>query len=173
MELEKLREDMERMEEERELMVAEVEAQIERALASMLVDDEDNVIYRSQSRPTSRSSRIASPIGARSRSAPGSRRHSFSAVDGLPAVRDSFATVDTILAEHAQREKRSMAEEAIEEELSDHRPKEEKPRTELSKKKSKHFDDIDPLDAGISEKSDRIAQKVLQIQQKVCPLRRR
>jgi len=163
------------MEEERELMVAEVEAQIERALASMLVDDEEGAMYRSQSRPTSRGSRMATPIAVRSRSAPGSRRASFTAADMAPPMMDSFAPGGIAEHTHVLRESRSMVEEAIEEER-DEREKEEREKAakdrkdqqkELSKKKSRNFEDMDPLDAGISEKSDRIAQKVLQIQQKV------
>lgn len=161
-ELEKLREDMERMEDEREQMVAEVEAQIERALASMMIDDEDNIIYRSQSRPLSRHSRIASPEAARSRSAPGSRRPSFTAADLIPHPRDSYTTEGSTIADHSDlaREKRSTLDETIEEEEIPARSKE-------AIKKSKQFDDMDPLDATLSEKNDRIAQKVLQIQQKV------
>jgi len=123
---------------------------------------------------------MASPIAARSRSAPGSRRASFTASDMAPPMRDSFATDGTLISEHAHvlRERRSMIEQAIDEELSDepteqneqneqNESQKEQKDKELSKKKSRNFEDMDPLDAGISEKSDRIAQKVLQIQQKL------
>ena len=54
-ELEKMRDTMDTMEQERADMVAEVEAQIEKALASMAVDIEDSDEY-DDSRPGSRMS---------------------------------------------------------------------------------------------------------------------
>ena len=81
-ELEEMRNTMEKMEEERAEMIAEVEAQIERALANMAVDAEDSEY--GGSRPSSRLS---------SRSAPGSYA-AFSRSRGLR----SFGT-DSTLAE--------------------------------------------------------------------------
>jgi nicotinamide N-methyltransferase len=67
LELQQMRETMERMEEERAEMVAEVEAQIERALASLasMAVDTDDLDYGS-SRPDSRLSNVS---GTSSRSA--------------------------------------------------------------------------------------------------------
>ena len=58
-ELEQMREQMEQMEDERAQMIAEVEAQIERALAHMAVDAEDSDY--GGSRPSSRMSSRSAP----------------------------------------------------------------------------------------------------------------
>ncbi|KAI9572960.1 DENN domain-containing protein [Boletus coccyginus] len=124
-ELERMRETMERMEQERAEMVAEVEAQIERALASMAVDVDE------------------SDYGGELSSRPGSRMSARSVVS------------------KPERETDTITEE------------EEAP---LSPTKKKRFsatqsevvqDGMMAVDEGISERSDKIAQKVLQIQQKL------
>ncbi len=76
-ELEQMREMMDRMEEERAEMVAEVEAQIERALTSMAVDFDDSD-YAS-SRPVSRLSNISG-----TRSPPSERRRKVAASAVVP-----------------------------------------------------------------------------------------
>jgi nicotinamide N-methyltransferase len=163
LELQRMRETMERMEEERAEMVAEVEAQIERALASMAVDIDDSD-YGS-SRPDSRLSNIS---GTRSRrpSDAAKTRHlrsfgtestlaesygeDIEAVEqeGLPAHDKVERQTDTIVEDDEEepvaRTKRFSASEV------------DAPQ-----------DGMTAVDEGISQKSDKIAQKVLEIQQKV------
>jgi len=163
-----MRDTMDNMEQERAEMVAEVEAQIEKALASMAVDIEDSDEDDSElgSRVSSPSiSRLSRPNSRTSRS----RRTSDA---GTRKQLRSFATESTLvesydtLREEAQAKLDLSKEEVIEEE--DEAPP--------SPSKSKRFsasggevqqDGMTAVDEGISERSDRIAQKVLQIQQKV------
>lgn len=137
-------------------MVEEVEAQIERALASMAVDMEpEDSDY--DSRPGSPRS-----VGSRSRSRPTSRRTSNA---GQPFPMRSFGTEST-LAEAYEEDTPRANHDVIEEE-------EEPP---VSPTKKKRFsatageapqDAMTAVDEGIHDTSDRIAQKVLQIQEKV------
>src|SRR6201996_4148920 len=157
-----MRNEMERMEEEREQMVAEVEAQIERALASMMIgDDDDDEGYRSFSRPISPRLPVAFPL--RSRSAPGSRRPSFTQAFNRPP-RDSFATDTTAAEPMPSIHDRLAAADGVaieeEEEESDAVPKIK------AKANAAPQPQEDEMDSGITEKSDRIAKKVLQIKQK-------
>ena len=166
LELESMRESMDKMELERAEMVAEVEAQIERALASMAVgmDDSDYASSRSHSRMSNMSN-----------SSSLSRRASDSSKSRLLR---SFAT-DSTLAESYE------GEEVLEEDHTVTRstprengtiPEVEEADSEPSAPKKKRFsasdmevaqDGMTAVDEGISQKSDRIAQKVLEIQQKV------
>ncbi|KAL4069616.1 hypothetical protein V8B97DRAFT_597959 [Scleroderma yunnanense] len=171
-ELQRMRETMDRMEEERAEMVAEVEAQIERALASMAVDvDESDYCEDLSSRPGSRMSASArSASGARSRRASdavktnddegvGSRLRSVGTESTLA---ESFGGMDdTLVHSKTDRDTTTITEE---EEIS------------VSPSRKKRFsatqeevvqDGMMAVDEGISERSDRIAQKVLQIQQKL------
>ncbi|KAG9314368.1 DENN domain-containing protein [Chiua virens] len=172
-ELERMRDTMERMEQERAEMVAEVEAQIERALASMAVDvDESDYGGEISSRPASRMSASArSASGTRSRRASdavksttqestGSRLRSFGTESTLAEAYERGMD-DTLVASKPERETDTIAEE------------EEAP---VSATKKKRFsatqsetvqDGMMAVDEGISERSDKIAQKVLQIQQKL------
>ena len=169
-ELERMRDTMEHMELERAEMVAEVEAQIERALASMAVDvDESDYGGELSSRPGSRMSGSArSASGTRSRRASdavksennGSRLRSFGTESTL-AEEYERGMDDTLVASKSERETETITEE------------EEAP---VSPTKKKRFsatqsevvqDGMMAVDEGISERSDKIAQKVLQIQQKV------
>jgi nicotinamide N-methyltransferase len=171
-ELERMRDTMERMELERAEMVAEVEAQIERALASMAVDvdvDESDYSEELSSRPDSRMSTSArSTSGTRSRRTSdamknennGSRLRSFGTESTL-AESYERGMDDTLVASKSERETDTITEE------------EEAP---VSPTKKKRFsatqnevvqDGMMAVDEGISERSDKIAQKVLQIQQKV------
>jgi hypothetical protein len=167
-ELQTMRETMETMEIERAEMVAEVEAQIEKALASMAVDIEDESDeYDSQpgSRVSSRpGSRLSRPSSRTSRS----RRTSDA---GMRKQLRSFATESTLVEsydpvrEEAPAKLELSMEEAIEEE--DEAPlSPTKKRFSASGGEGQH-DGMTAVDEGISERSDRIAQKVLQIQQKV------
>jgi hypothetical protein len=154
-----MKDTMEKMEIERAEMVAEVEAQIERALASMAVDLEESD-YAS-SRPQSR---LSSVSGIQSRRA-------SDAETRAKALR-SFAT-DTTLAEKAEEdevqdvqvdEKVPTTVVETEEEGPSSSPK--KKRFSASEVDIPH-DGMNAVDEGISIKSDKIAQKVLEIQQKV------
>ncbi|TCD71538.1 hypothetical protein EIP91_008919 [Steccherinum ochraceum] len=160
-ELEQMKNTMEKMEEERAEMIAEVEQQIESALASMAVDmDGGDSEYGS--RPSSRMS---------SRSAPSTlRRPSESRARPMR----SFSTESTLAESYSgesmelpvNKDVRSSTVEEVEEE-------EEVP---VSPSKKKRFsathgdlpqDGMTAVDEGISQKSDKIAQKVLQIQRKL------
>ncbi|KAJ7492622.1 DENN domain-containing protein [Mycena latifolia] len=160
-ELERMRETMDKMEQERAEMVAEVEAQIERALASMAVDIDSD--YDGSSRPSSRlSSRPGSRMSSRS------RRTSDA---GAKRPLRSFGTESTLAEsyEEADLGKRIDRE-------TDTIPEGEEEETPASPNRKKRFsaseadlpqDGMNAVDEGISEKSDRIAQKVLEIQQKL------
>nr|GAT44186.1 predicted protein [Mycena chlorophos] len=157
-ELERMRETMEKMEQERAEMVAEVEAQIERALASMAVDIESD--YGS-SRPSSRASSLpSSRATSRSRRGSETKRplRSFSTDSTLADEYQASAVVSKPLDRETQ-----TIPEAEEEEI---------PASPRSKRFS--VTDVDAqqdgmiaVDESISLKSDRIAQKVLEIQQKL------
>lgn len=170
-ELEGMRDTMERMEQERAEMVAEVEAQIERALASMAVDvDDSDYGGEFSSRPGSRMSSARSASGTRSRRTSdavkngsqensGSRLRSFGTESTLAEAYER-GTDDTLVASK-ERETDTIAEEE---------------ETPVSPSKKKRFsathsevvqDGMMAVDEGISERSDKIAQKVLQIQHKV------
>lgn len=172
-ELERMRETMERMEQERAEMVAEVEAQIERALASMAVDiDESDYGGELSSRPGSRMSASArSASGTSSRRASdavksgshennGSRLRSFGTESTLAEAYERGMD-DTLVAGKSERETDTITEE------------EETPASPTKKKRFSATqsetvqDGMMAVDEGISERSDKIAQKVLQIQQKV------
>ncbi|KAF7784321.1 hypothetical protein Agabi119p4_486 [Agaricus bisporus var. burnettii] len=155
-ELAQMKETMEKMEIERAEMVAEVEAQIERALASMAVDLEESDY--TASRPQSR---LSSTSGLRS-------RRSSDAGTKVKALR-SFAT-DSTLAEKNEEdveEKEEMGEkEPPENTQSDSSPLPRKKRFSASDVDIPQ-DGMNAVDEGISLKSDKIAQKVLEIQQKL------
>ncbi|KAF7347836.1 DENN domain-containing protein [Mycena venus] len=153
-ELERMRETMEKMEQERAEMVAEVEAQIERALASMAVDIESDYDGNDSSRPSSRlSSRPASRA-----SRPGSRRASDAAKRPLR----SFGTESTLAESY---EAADLDMERVKAAKLD-RETGTIPEAEGEEEETP-CDGMNAVDEGISQKSDRIAQKVLQIQQKL------
>ncbi|KAF9076301.1 AEX-3 domain-containing protein [Rhodocollybia butyracea] len=165
-ELSKMREAMETMELERADMIAEVEAQIERALASMAVGEDDS----DYSRPSSRLSNVS---GTTSRS----RRPSDA---GKSKHLRSFATESTLAESYGdgelprpflaptERANGTIQEDREEEEDAN------ADAVELTKKKRFSASELDApqdgmgaVDQGITEKSDKIAQKVLEIQTKL------
>lgn len=164
-ELDQMKETMDRMEQERAEMVAEVEAQIERALASMAVDFESDY-----SRPGSRLSSAAGSISRRPSDASAGVKHrqlrSFGTESTLAESYDdegAGAQVTTHDVTSKIREATTIKEE----------DEGEQPLTP-SKKKRFSASDLDgqqdgmnAVDEGISFRSDKIAQKVLEIQQKV------
>lgn len=158
------------MERERAEMVAEVEAQIERALQSMAMDIEADIDdfdeEEEESRPPSRMSNASSATRI--------RKVSEASKVTMKQLR-SVATESTLAESYgadgeesaaAPAERHTDAIEEVEEE-------EEAP---LSSSKRKRFsthqaevpqDGMTAVDEGISQKSDKIAQKVLEIQHKV------
>lgn len=164
-ELEKMRDAMVKMEQERLEMVAEVEAQIERALQSMQVDLDDDSDY--ESRPVSRmSSHSASGTRTPHRKHSDAARHKQLRSYGTESTLVDYDLKDDVLPSIDR-----PTDTVIEEE------EEETPPEPISPSKKKRFsatevqegpqDAMVAVDEGISEKSDRIAQKVLQIQRKV------
>lgn len=156
-ELSRMKETMERMEMERAEMIAEVEAQIERALASMAVDMDESEYG---SRPTSRMSSRSAPNMRRS----GSRSRplrSFSTDSTLAESYSHGALREEGVSKHPHRT--STVPEMPEPEDSD-----------STSKKKKRFsagrgeqDAMTAVDEGINQKTDKIAQKVMQIQRKL------
>lgn len=148
---------MERMELERAEMIAEVEQQIERALASMAVDVDESEYG---SRPNSRLS---------SRSAPSTMRRSSSRTRPLRSFSTDSTLADSFSgAVKEETSKRASTVPEVDE------PQEEE--IDLTNTKKKRFsggradavtDSMAAVDEGISLKSDKIAQKVFQIQRKV------
>ena len=162
-----MRATMEKMEEERAEMIAEVEAQIERALEHMAVDVDDSDY--GGSRPSSRLSTRSAPStsGGGGYRFPGDTRtrplRSFSTESTLA---ESFAHGDDMIK--TERVTGTVMEEEEEPE-SDEREKgmEKKKKRFSAGADVEHHDGMKAVDEGISQKSDKIAQKVLQIQRKV------
>jgi nicotinamide N-methyltransferase len=167
-ELQKMRDTMDTMEQERADMVAEVEAQIEKALASMAVDIEDSD-EDDDSRPGSRMS--SSSVGRPSRPNSRASRSRRTSDAGTRKQLRSFGTESTlvetyeIMREEAQGKLELAKEEVIEEE--DEAPQSPTKKNRFSASGDGQQDGMTAVDEGISERSDRIAAKVLQIQQKV------
>ncbi|KAJ7706185.1 AEX-3 domain-containing protein [Mycena rosella] len=167
-ELERMRDTMEKMEQERAEMVAEVEAQIERALASMAVDVDSDY---DGSRPNSR---LSSRPGSRSRS----RRTSDADAHGAKWPLRSIGTEST-LAESEYEETGLEGDVGFGKRMDRQTgtiPEDDEEETPASPNRKKRFsaserdlpqDGMNAVDEGISLKSDRIAQKVLEIQQKL------
>ncbi|KAI0033185.1 AEX-3 domain-containing protein, partial [Vararia minispora EC-137] len=150
-ELQRMREAMETMEQERAAMVAEVEAQIERALASMAVDIDSDYDSRPPSRASSRS-RSRRPDDA------GARMRSFGTDSTLV---EAYAELDGAGAEFTKSTLLGVKEEEDEQPLTPSRAK------RFSAIAGGGPDVMQAVDEGITERSDNIAKKVLQIQQKV------
>ncbi len=166
-ELERMRDTMEKMELERAEMVAEVEAQIERALASMAVgmDDSDYASSRSHSRSSNVSGSSTS-----------SRRPSDSSKSRYLR---SFATESTLAESYDEEiDDAPEADQTVTKPISRETGtivEDDEAETTASKKKRFSASDMEiahdgmtAVDEGISQKSEKIAQKVLEIQQKVC-----
>jgi EEF1A N-terminal glycine/lysine methyltransferase len=173
-ELEKMKETMERMEEERAEMVAEVEAQIERALQSMAVDIDDSD-YEDNSRPSSRlSSRPSSRLSNTSTTHTRTRKASEVTMRQLRSFpTDSTLTesydsgVEGTLSSKVDRQNGTIEEGEEEEETPEHSISAAKKKRFSATQADMPQDGMTAVDEGISQKSDKIAQKVLEIQQKV------
>ncbi|TFK93444.1 hypothetical protein K466DRAFT_478652 [Polyporus arcularius HHB13444] len=161
-ELEQMRANMEKMEEERAEMIAEVEAQIERALEHMAVDVDDSDY--GGSRPSSRLSSRSAPStyrrGNDSRSRP---LRSFSTESTLA---ESFADGDDMVKTERVTNTVVEEEEEPEEDMAE-KEKKRKKRFSAADVADLQQDGMKAVDEGISQKSDKIAQKVLQIQRKL------
>ncbi|KAJ4486134.1 DENN domain-containing protein [Lentinula aciculospora] len=165
-EMVKMKENMETMELERADMIAEVEAQIERALASMAVGVDDSDYG---SRPSSRLSNASSAPRSRRPSDASKARHlrSFGTESTLAESYEDEDFGGPILAP-TERANGTIQEDQEEEEA------EEAAAVEAKKKKRFSASEVDApqdgmvaVDQGITEKSDKIAQKVLEIQAKL------
>lgn len=157
-ELERMREAMDKMEEERAQLVEEVEAQIERALASMslAVEMGDSDAESQAESHRSMSSRPSSGVGS---------RRSSNAGHSIPPR--PFSTDSTLAgtAETDEETRHSMDSSAFSEvEASPTVGHDEHPRPSTVDRSS----DMVAVDESIHQNTDRIAQKVMQIQQKVC-----
>ena len=164
-------------------MVAEVEAQIERALLSMQVEvHSDASEYSDYSRPSSRMSGPMSPGTPKSRSRKGSvsekRLRSYGTESTLVDYNDD-------VRHHVADRSATVIEETEEEAEGDDRRKtltvdqvqdipDEEDLTivkrfsaEANRNDKNHQDAMGAVEMGISEKSDKIAQKVMEIQRKV------
>jgi EEF1A N-terminal glycine/lysine methyltransferase len=156
LEMEKMRETMKRMEEERLQMVAEIEQSIEQALVSMTVGFTESDY--GDSRP---SSRLSSFSGTRSRRASDATRMK------------SFGT-DSTLAESYDELKEDARGIRSSDTIEEEDEQEHSPLPNLNPKRFSASrvempqDTMAAVDEGISERSDKITQKVLEIQQKVC-----
>jgi EEF1A N-terminal glycine/lysine methyltransferase len=154
-----MRTNIVRMEAEQAAMVAEVEAQIERALQSMIMSESDPDDHDIEV--------IVSPHTSR----PSSRRSSVTSGSGSRALR-SFGTEST-LAEDIEAEAEPSVPEKQKQTQAEQNPEE---KADAEPKKLKRFsatqhdapgDGMNTVDENISERSDRISRKVLEIQQKV------
>lgn len=162
LELARMKETMDRMEQERAEMVAEVEAQIERALASMAVDIDESD-YGS-SRPSSRMSSASAPSRSR-RASDAAKTHHLRSFGTESTLAEAYDEGDR---DARQGNKSDLTTGTIEEDEEEDLP--------LTPSRKKRFsasevdapqDGMNAVDEGISQKSEKIAQKVLQIEQKV------
>ncbi|KAG6900135.1 hypothetical protein C0993_002480 [Termitomyces sp. T159_Od127] len=161
LELERMKETMEKMEQERAEMVAEVEAQIERALASMAIDldESDCASSRPNSRPSSRLSSVSRPS-----------RSCDTAIK--TRLLRSFGTEETLAETYGENEDRDLPANNM---TSKTRETTEGDRRMVPNKKKRFSasevdipqDGMSAVDEGISFKSDNIAQKVLEIEEKL------
>lgn len=149
-EMERLRDYIDKMEEERSQLVAEVEAQIERALANMAI-------------PVEMSDSEAEEGSQMLDSLPPTRPASSA---GVSFARRSINT-ETTLADTGEtdEETRHSVDSTIPE--IDERDAASETNHSQRTPGDKGSDAMDAVDEGIHQNSDKIAQKVLQIQQKV------
>lgn len=180
---------MVKMEQERLEMVAEVEAQIERALASMQVEILSDVSeYSDDSRSNSRMSDI--PIISRRPMTPGTPKSRSRQGSGTEKRLRSYGTESTLVdydddARHQAADRSTLVIEEAEEEAENGERKKrpgvdevleipdedvtivKRFSAETDRVDKSHQDAMGAVDMGISEKSDKIAQKVMEIQRKV------
>lgn len=160
-----MKDAMDTMELERADMIAEVEAQIERALASMAVGVDDSDYG---SRPSSRLSNASSAPRSRRPSDAGKSRHlrSFGTESTLAESYEGGELRGPILAPTERANGTIQEDQEEDEDGTD--------TAEIKRKKRFSASEVDApqdgmvaVDQGITEKSDKIAQKVFEIQAKV------
>ncbi|KAF8309866.1 AEX-3 domain-containing protein [Cantharellus anzutake] len=176
-ELERMREEMEEMERERSQMIAEVEAQIERALVSIAFSDgnsdlSDLVIsrpgsamssHRSDSRPSSRNgggpetgsshNHTLRSFGTATTLA---EEQAMALVESHPNGGESTVTIGPVREVTDKRSPTALSEKAL---------------RRFSVTKRDHSDALGGMDRSISERSDAVAQRMLQIQRKLDAVR--
>lgn len=170
LELDRMKEEMEEMERERSQMIAEVEAQIERALVSIAFSDvgsEDGSSSRRESVSSSRPSSLAGSEHSQPLRSFGTA--TTLADDGLadshPLGDESNLTIGPM----------ATVKEVDDEDLLEPEPELEKEKALPEKvlhrfsatRHESHLDGLNAVDLGISERSDAVAQKMIQIQHKV------
>ncbi|KAJ3879902.1 DENN domain-containing protein [Lentinula edodes] len=164
-ELAKMKDAMDTMELERADMIAEVEAQIERALASMAVGVDDSDYG---SRPSSRLSNASSAPRSRRPSDAAKSRHlrSFGTESTLAESYEGGEFRGPILAPTERANGTIQEDQEEDEDGAD--------TAEIKRKKRFSASEVDApqdgmvaVDQGITEKSDKIAQKVFEIQAKL------
>ncbi|KZT61490.1 hypothetical protein CALCODRAFT_491314 [Calocera cornea HHB12733] len=192
MQLEQMRLNMEAMEREREQMVAEVEEQIERALASMSFNDSmsETGTSRTGSRAGSRASTPGSNTGKRMPRSFSTGTTLRDGVDEEDMVEHQIgmngAEIETGKRRLEKIEERDLDEEEIDIKAEQRRIRKAREQQQYEEAadsdgsipaaKKKRFsasrdqgteDAMGAVDAGISEKSERISEKVNQIQMKL------
>ncbi|KAG6890405.1 hypothetical protein C0995_008759 [Termitomyces sp. Mi166 len=163
LELERMRETMEKMERERAEMVAEVEAQIERALASMAVDldESDYANSRPNSRPSSRLSSTSRPSRSRQPSDAATKARLLRLFGTEETLAETYGEIED---EELPTKNMTKTKETIPEADGSMTPNKRRfSASELNMPQ----DGMSAVDEGISVKSDKIAQKVLEIEQKL------
>lgn len=187
-ELDRMKEEMDEMERERSQMIAEVEAQIERALVSMAFSDNMSDAGLSEGG----TSRPGSALSSR----PSSRPGSSTGVAGSNTHLRSFGTATTLAIDDQLVDSHPYGEEndpglgsptkmttvkevdELQEQNHHQHPDGSQHLQPLSegnirrwsaarRDRDSHADGLNAIDVGITERSDAVAQKMLQIQQKV------
>jgi len=182
-ELERMREEMDEMERERSQMIAEVEAQIERALVSMAFSDNlsDGALSEGAGASLSRPNSALSSGGASSHNdrSHGHHLRSFATgttlaenvdlVDSHPAGDELGARLSPTMMMTVKEVDEEAAMDASRPAPSAAEPLSEKALRRFSAtRRESHADSLRGVDYGIAERTDAVAQKMLQIQQKVC-----
>ena len=153
-----MKELIDKMEQERDEMIAEVEAQIEKALASMAIEvDESDYV---SSRPNSRLSSTSRPSKSRRPSDATPKTRPLRSIGTDSTLAESYGNNDV----EAVNGDTSHGDPQTQDEGSEGKPNKKR----FSASQVDVFQDsMNAVDEGISLKSDNIAQKVLEIEQKV------
>lgn len=180
-ELERMREEMDEMERERSQMIAEVEAQIEHALVSMAFSDNmsDAPLSEGAGASLSRPNSALSSAAASSRN-DGSQGHhlrSFATgttlaenvdlIDSHPAGEELGARLSPTMMTTVKEVDEETLPDASRRAPSAEPLSEKALRRFSATRRESHADSLRGVDYGIAERTDAVAQKMLQIQQKV------
>lgn len=181
-ELDRMREEMDEMERERSQMIAEVEAQIERALVSMAFSDNTSEAILSEGAGASLSrpnSALSSRASSRNGGNQGHHLRSFATgttlaentdlVDSHPGGDEVGARLSPTTMVTVKEVDEENTLDASHPTSSSAEPLSEKALRRFSAtRRESHTDSLRGVDYGIAERTDAVAQKMLQIQQKVC-----